>query len=375
MTSLHEADSAALRALRAPLQSLEWTKDTVATSIPRMSFAARVSAVVEAIEKAGMVVPDADGLARQLVTALDSGHVVLQGPPGTGKTTLARILADTYNCDLKVTTSTADWSTYDVIGGLRPTEDGSFAPALGVVSQAILSCAEGLRASPPRPSWLLIDEFNRADIDKAIGSMYTVLSSSSPTHLLVTPLELWFEKASRKNLWVPSAFRIIATMNDVDASYVNSLSQGLSRRFHFVSLNVAVEEEQIKEEVSAAFAGARRRWSELTGETAPDAEPAVGAALAASIYLLRKPDGLVRWPVGTAQITDVWFSLLVLTDGDASTSDLEALDSCFADTVVHQASNLSLSALDEMAKGLKSLGFSRSDRAVRHLADASSTRY
>lgn len=375
MTSLHEADSAALRALQSPLQSLEWTKDTVATSIPRLPFATRVSVVVEAIEKAGMVVPDADGLARQLVTALDSGHVVLQGPPGTGKTTLARILAETYNSDLKVTTSTADWSTYDVIGGLRPTEDGSFAPVLGVVAQAVLSCAEGLRASPPRASWLLIDEFNRADIDKAIGSMYTVLSSSSTSHLLSTPLELWFEKSSRQNLWVPSAFRIIATMNDVDASYVNSLSQGLSRRFQFVSLNVAVDEEQIKKETAAALAGARRRWKELTGQDASDAEPTAGTALSAAIYLVRNPNGLVRWPVGTAQITDVWFSLLVLTDGDASIADDGALDSCFADTVVHQASNLSLSELDEMAKGLKSLGFSRSERAVRHLADASSTRY
>lgn len=375
MTSLHEADAAALKALQTPEQSLDWTKATVSTRVARAPFADRVSAIVEAVADAGLVLPDANGLARQLVTALDSGHLVLQGPPGTGKTTLARILADTYASELQVTTSTADWSTYDVIGGLRPTPDGSFAPALGVVARASLACAEGLRSTSPRATWLLIDEFNRADIDKAIGPMYTVLSSNSPSHLLVTPLELWFEQPSRSKLWVPSEFRIIATMNDVDASYVNSLSQGLSRRFQFVSLNVAIDEEQIVQEVAAALSGARRRWRELGGAAAADSEPKVAADLAAAVVLLRKPDGAVRWPVGTAQITDVWFSLLVRTDGDVSAADLAAVDSCLADTVVHQASNLSLSQLHEMAAGLKSLGFTQSERSVRHLADASSTRY
>lgn len=375
MTPLHEADAAALKALQDPVRSLEWTRDTVAAHVERPPFASRVSAVAGAIAAAGLVVPDANGLARQLVTALDSGHLVLQGPPGTGKTTLARILADTYASELQVTTSTADWSTYDVVGGLRPTADGNFAPALGVVARAALACAEGLKGESPKATWLLIDEFNRADIDKAIGPMYTVLSSNSPSHLLVTPLELWFEQPSRSKLWVPSEFRIIATMNDVDASYVNSLSQGLSRRFQFVSLNVAVQEQQIVQEVAAALSGARRRWTELTGEEPAVSEPAVAADLAAAVLLLRSPEGAIRWPVGTAQITDVWFSLLVRTDGDASKADLAAVDSCFADTVVHQASNLSLNQLKEMAVGLSSLGFTHSERSVQHLADASSTRY
>lgn len=327
------------------------------------------------MDDAGLLLADSSALAKQLVTAIEAGHVVLQGPPGTGKTTVARILAEVYSADLRVTTSTADWSTYDVIGGLRPVDDGSFAPALGVVSEAVLACAESVNTGAKKATWLLIDEFNRADIDKAIGPLYTVLSSNAPSHLLETPLELWFERSGRKELWVPTAFRIIATMNDVDASYVNSLSQGLSRRFQFVSIGVAVDETAVIAESEAALSMARQRWSEVTGLSAVPGTPAIVTVLANVLHAVRNPGGKVQWPLGTAQIVDVWFSLLVQSDGDLSAVDLEALDICFADTVTHQASNLSLNALKEMADVLRDYELSASERAVRHLADASSTRF
>ena len=67
-----------------------------------------------------------DSLYAALVAALESGkHIILTGPPGTAKTTLAQIAGDTAKqlglCSgCVLTTATADWTTYETIGGLRP---------------------------------------------------------------------------------------------------------------------------------------------------------------------------------------------------------------------------------------------------------------
>ena len=110
-------------------------------------------------------------------------------------------------------------------------------------------------------AWLCIDEFNRADIDKAIGSLYTLLSSCDPEHLRDSPIDLWFEpRLDHRKLWVPARFRIIGTMNDLDTSFVNAISQGLTRRFKFVTVGVpsatATAERKVTSELENAFAGA-----------------------------------------------------------------------------------------------------------------------
>ena len=63
----------------------------------------------------------------QVVAALNSGkHVILTGPPGTAKTTLAQVVGDAAEelgvcaAATLLTTATADWTTYETIGGLRP---------------------------------------------------------------------------------------------------------------------------------------------------------------------------------------------------------------------------------------------------------------
>ncbi|MBO3089081.1 AAA family ATPase [Cellulomonas dongxiuzhuiae] len=86
-----------------------------------------VAALADACTAQGLLL-DPSVLA-SLVGALDSGkHVVLTGPPGTAKTTLAvlaaRLAAQSGHCaGYTLTTATADWSTYDTIGGLTPTVD------------------------------------------------------------------------------------------------------------------------------------------------------------------------------------------------------------------------------------------------------------
>jgi hypothetical protein len=78
-----------------------------------------------AAEDAGLSL--APEIYAQLFAALESGkHVILTGPPGTAKTTLAQAVAEAAReagrCDSYVlSTATADWTTYETIGGLRPT--------------------------------------------------------------------------------------------------------------------------------------------------------------------------------------------------------------------------------------------------------------
>ena len=58
------------------------------------------------------------------------------------------------------TTATADWTTYETIGGLRPRPDGTldFEPGPFI-------------ASIEAQQWLLIDELNRSNFDRAFDRL------------------------------------------------------------------------------------------------------------------------------------------------------------------------------------------------------------
>lgn len=189
---------------------------------------------------AGLVV--SEEVLRATVAAIRVGHVVLQGPPGTGKSSLVRALAKAFNVSTFAVTAHEDWTIYEVIGRLelRLTEDRKeeITPVNGALTEAVIRCGNNVVRNfddpgHPQAEWLMIDELNRAHLDKAFGELFSVLGTDD-----LVPINLPHQKDGNRELVIPRRFRIIATLNSYDKQFVQSLSQAIRRRFTFITLDV-----------------------------------------------------------------------------------------------------------------------------------------
>lgn len=183
-----------------------------------------------------------EDVLRATAAAIRVGHLVLQGPPGTGKSSLVRALAKAFNVTTFAVTAHEDWTIYDVIGRLelRLTEDRKeeIIPVNGALTEAVIRCGNNVVQHfddpvHPQAEWLLIDELNRAHLDKAFGELFSVLGTDD-----LVPINLPHQKDGNRELVIPKRFRIIATLNSYDKQFVQGLSQAIRRRFTFISLDV-----------------------------------------------------------------------------------------------------------------------------------------
>ncbi len=193
----------------------------------------------------GMAVPDE--VLAEAVTALRSGkHLLLGGPPGTGKSTVAEALCRAVlGTQYDVVTATADWTTFDTIGGYMPTEGGALKFEPGVV----LRCLQ-------RGRWLTIDELNRADIDKAFGPLFTLLAGTGadqPNRRSVLPFQAdgknvevrWSDKrtGAKGDYVLTPGWRLIGTLNLSDKATLFQLSFAFLRRFAVLDVPLPPRED------------------------------------------------------------------------------------------------------------------------------------
>lgn len=189
---------------------------------------------------------DAEVLSKQISTALKSGkHIILVGPPGTGKSKLAKEICKSYGVEYEMVTAMSDWSTYDTIGGYKPDRDGTLYFDEGV----FLRLFKNKKNNNSNIKWLIIDEINRADIDKAFGVLFSALTgdrvtlsfkSKSGENIVIRPEEDDEEEVEiqEHGYVIPKDFRIIGTMNTYDKTSLYEMSYAFMRRFAFIPVGV-----------------------------------------------------------------------------------------------------------------------------------------
>ena len=212
-----------------------------------------------------LLIPDEKIL--EIINHLISGrHILLTGPVGTGKTSIGMMIPEIFGDDeskyiAEEFTATNDWTTQDVIGGIVPKmnneKDVMFDIQYGCVTETVLQNWEnGVRQGKRKNSfkkdrdrniqsvkgiWLVIDEFNRADIDKSFGQLFTALRTKKlkiPTNIAEKPY---------LDLKIPEDYRIIGTLNTSDKHHLFELSDALKSRFAHVEIGIPSKEEKVQE--------------------------------------------------------------------------------------------------------------------------------
>ena len=182
--------------------------------------------------------------------------ILLIGPPGTGKGTLVRWLVNLVGANPAEfgfapdfapnpmwRTPDESWSAFDLVGGLAPDEEAHLRWSNGLLLNAVAE-----------HRWLVLDETNRADLDKIMGPLLTWLSGQevevgrsnphggNPIHIGWVDSPASWATATDTATGEPTRFlagrdwRLLGTYNPQDAQRVFRMGQALSRRFVVVPI-------------------------------------------------------------------------------------------------------------------------------------------
>lgn len=199
-------------------------------------------------------------------------NLVYFGPPGTGKTRASQRLSAQVCSGVKLVTANSEWTNYQVSGGYAPASNGGWESSPGFMADAVQQCQNSLQSVPSRPSWLIIDELNRANLDQAFGEVFTLLDLDYRGE---QPIEFGDESVA-----MPLSFRILATMNTYDKAQLFSLGYAFRRRFAFVNVPSLLHDQ---DDSTAETPSARVSNSITLSEPAEQTKPVIETAAVESL--------------------------------------------------------------------------------------------